>query len=760
MRLEDCKIVINNYLNGDDNRPRIVNVNNVKDLIELKDYFDIGNNKFLTVGMFSKKDENISVESLLNSLYNEKNNVFITEVTTHLKLMGETEVESFINILLHSSFNKKVVLICYQCEIYLNKTDIRTNALIYKVDGELSPLPHLNFINNEQLKLKDNTVVKGVNNLAYVLEKEETNEIYVDTSKTKRNYPESLYVIREENDPYAALCFKDTIFEELDKSFGTIEEWERLLKEFLSYKSFDLYITDNFGSCKGLEFMIPSWNMWSEYKKWIFFLALKLYGAPNNSYLQEAIKVAPNKNKLIETIYRNILNYNIDDENFREQYNLRKELLKTLGDNVKETMDYCRVAKIKDKDAIYYLTDNSVQEKELILYYLDKYGNDDNYEEIIDILKIVYPQLYAYLCPYTFNDEMLENYFQTYKYQKVVNKIFDDFKNLVIEQMEKRDFNSLPPRTSKTEEIEKKNTALYFIDAMGVEFLSYILYECQRNDLIASTTVCRCELPSLTEYNKEFIDVFSKGGAELIGGEKGIKRLDELKHSGVNSYDYEKSRLPLHLIGELKIFKEIIEEISAKLISGDFERAVLISDHGASRLAVINENENKWEMATKGEHSGRCCPVNEIDEKPGFATEENGFWVLANYDRFKGGRKSDIEVHGGATLEEVVVPIIEITRKSQEIEITMETKEIKFNVREKNAEIRIFSTTKIHDVTVEVDGNRYKPITENQQKFIVKLPDLKDEKVYSVKVYSKNNLLTDKLTFKAEKEGMKKRKYF
>ena len=42
-------------------------------------------------------------------------------------------------------------------------------------------------------------------------------------------------------------------------------------------------------------------------------------------------------------------------------------------------------------------------------------------------------------------------------------------------------------------------------------------------------------------------------------------------------------------------------------------------------------------------------------------TKENGYWVLANYDRFKGGRPANIEVHGGATLEEVTVPVIEIT---------------------------------------------------------------------------------------------------
>ena len=70
----------------------------------------------------------------------------------------------------------------------------------------------------------------------------------------------------------------------------------------------------------------------------------------------------------------------------------------------------------------------------------------------------------------------------------------------------------------------------------------------------------------------------------------------------------------------------------------------MIADHGASRLAVINESETSVEVAEKGMHSGRCCPKADISEKPDSATEENGFWCLANYDRFKGGRKANVEV--------------------------------------------------------------------------------------------------------------------
>ena len=94
-----------------------------------------------------------------------------------------------------------------------------------------------------------------------------------------------------------------------------------------------------------------------------------------------------------------------------------------------------------------------------------------------------------------------------------------------------------------------------------------------------------------------------------------------------------------------------------------------MSDHGASRLAVIYGQENeKLELEEKGKHSGRCCPTKEDPNIP-YVSYWNGFAVLANYERFKGGRKANVEVHGGATLEEVVVPIIVLSKKPTDIDI-------------------------------------------------------------------------------------------
>ena len=94
------------------------------------------------------------------------------------------------------------------------------------------------------------------------------------------------------------------------------------------------------------------------------------------------------------------------------------------------------------------------------------------------------------------------------------------------------------------------------------------------------------------------------------------------------------------------------------------KKFVIASDHGASRLAVIHRQEEKYETDTKGEHSGRCCKKFDDYDLP-YAIPEGDYLVLADYGRFKGSRAANVEVHGGASLEEVVIPIISLTLKRQ-----------------------------------------------------------------------------------------------
>lgn len=767
MNLDSCLKRITRYLSKYDNNPRIVNVNNIDDLRKIKDEYKITNNIFLSVKDYSKPDQNVDIERLFFDLMNKEGNIFLSEFTTYMKLRSNDELDGFLEKIVHSNFSKKIVLLCYQCldnlEV-LKNNDLRLFDHIYEVDGDFTKSPRLVFVNSLNNLQPGSVVAKGIDEIPALIEDNDVDEIYVYTKKGMEYFSKSMYCIVDNTDPYKILSNLDSLTLAVDKSFGTEEQWNYALKNVAKYGSWYNFLHSDIGMGTKLHFITSKYNSFTDMEKWLYFIVAKLYPQSNSWCLSTAVESAENSEELLRKVYRSLLNESPENEDFWEKYRERKQLVSEFGENLSETNDYCQMVRIKEDKYIYYLTDNTNLEKEMMFEFLDEYGTEENREEILQVLKNVYPALYEYLCPYRFTDKLepLESYFQDYKYQKIINKIFPRFKEYVQSQASKREYNAwLSPRATSIASIKDKDkSALYFVDAMGVEFLSYILYQCRQHKLMANVMVGRCNLPSITCFNKEFIDVFRQEGAELINGERGIKDLDELKHQGDDGITLEKNRLPLHLIKELEAIDRTITKIALELSNGKYEKAVIVSDHGASRLAAINDDENKWEMSTKGKHSGRCCPVTDIDEELHIATKENGFWALANYDRFKGGRKSDIEVHGGATLEEVVVPIIEIVSEKEKIEIGMVTEKIKFNLRKKNAEIKIFSVSKLYDVTVEIDGKIYRPTTNDNQLFTVKLPDLKDEGVYTVKVYRNNNLVANNLKFEAEKEGMKTRSLF
>ena len=53
--------------------------------------------------------------------------------------------------------------------------------------------------------------------------------------------------------------------------------------------------------------------------------------------------------------------------------------------------------------------------------------------------------------------------------------------------------------------------------------------------------------------------------------------------------------------------------------------------------------------------------------------------MLANYERFKGGNKAQVEVHGGASLEEVVVPIVTLTLRPEKVEYRLADQIVKYS---------------------------------------------------------------------------------
>lgn len=759
MNTDACIKKIEKYLTKSDVGVLVVDMQNSADLSKIVAHFRVSENTFIDSSVYCKIDELPRMDALLDALTKNEKPIFLTGLSSFLKLQGECKLRSELANLLAMTIVGHVVVITFQCQPYLNFPDPRLSGRICIVEGNNDMHEKLIFTSTE-LSLPDGiTLISGINALAEAVETNATETLYVTTAKERNTYPTSLYLISDLKRAFDALVFKDAATSILDEKLGTDTQWKYALDQFRKNNTWAEVITANFGDCKTMDLVLPNFNSFDDDKKWLYFIGLKLYGAKNNLCLNTAAYRASNFEELVRHAYRDIMEIEPSSSNFINCYYSRETLLNILGNPIDEVASFCKIVISKEKSAIYYLTDNTQLEKETVFFLLDKYGLEFGKDELISILNTVYPKLNAYLSPFRFKNGLLDEYFQTYKFQKVINKVLPEFESVVTEQAEKREYNSiLEPRASKIETINKRGAQLFFVDALGVEYLGFIMTLCNERGLMAHVNICRCELPSITSRNKEFLDAFANSEHPVIS----IKDIDDIKHHGKDDYNYQQVKLPLYLMQELSIVEEIIDKVKTKLMNGIIERAVVISDHGASRLAVIHETENQWQMGSNGIHSGRCCPKSEIDVQPDLAADAEDFWALANYDRFKGSRKANFEVHGGATLEEITVPIIEITYTPGTIEVQLMPldaaasftgiPEISVSYRKKAA-MKLFSTRTLQEVSICIGGKYYDAIPIDNNFYSVEMLDIKRAKQYAVDVYACGNLVASNLPLIVKNEG-------
>lgn len=605
-------------------------------------------------------------------------------------LLGEHELKKAVSDLLQLPVAGHVVIFIYGCAgllrnaIYAdgNRADHRT--LIY--ENELFQLPVITMTTFAE-SVQDN-VLKDFSALLCTMESlfyDTDNNLLVHTEIKADIYKNSVLQIDTIGGIYDILCKKyQEINASTEEKWGSEKQWKVLYDKIRKSGSLSSVIDKEFGSVYNLSMMIRNAfiDMESD-RAWLLWIAMKVFGTKENKYLSAVVKKSESVNNLIELIFLDLLCYKHDSTDFMQLYQERKQLIDLLPNKyLAYIQNYCNLIGRYDRDAVYYLTNLSEKEKLTFLSYLGKADYTYTEEEIRSIVKYAFPELSKYLDDFEFterntknptNDQellsMLTSYFHDYKLQKVTNRIFPEFMETVESNAVSRPFMKILPRISIVKDIDKTNAQLHFFDALGVEYLAYILKRCEDLDLQAVVHIAHCELPSITRTNKDFtkffqLEVDEKG--ELII--PGTKDLDILKHHDTK-IDYRKCKEPIHLFFELKIIDEELNKIQEMLVTQRFDKIIIISDHGASRLSVIHQTQcDMLTLENKGEESGRCCKTPTDPHIPE-AIYENEYAILANYDRFSGSRPANVEVHGGASLEETVVPIIEITQKPKNLDV-------------------------------------------------------------------------------------------
>lgn len=617
-------------------------------------------------------------------------NSVIWGISQSSMLKGEEALVSDLRRIIDRSVRGHVFVVLTHCSSLLDKyfaRDPRRDRRIVVVDGKRCDLPTIRFVRKGDDC--DGAHVDGMKGLLKKLEDMSGESmarnpvISVVMPYDAELFGRSKYAIQDHGDVFVVLVDKYVEIKRVaDKSWASCEQWEWLRGQSKSHADFSSLVAQRWGSTRDLCQQIDDvFHNQSSNERWLLWLAMRVFGEGSGTYLGFSLDQTTSCEAWIRRVYHALADVARSDDRFESFFAQRLELLKLLPANSTEMQFYCQsVAERYGKDAVYYLSDSTDHERRQWMKTIDE--NDWTDAEIEKAIAHASRELSYYIEPFVFdsynshlkNDNIslagdLTYYFNRYKYLKIRNCIDDDFIEYVDKYAIERPYNKLRCRSAVTRTIDKEGVQAYFIDALGAEHLGYIQAKCREYGMISDIQIVRCELPSITSINKEFKERFET---------RDVKELDDLKHHST-IYLYERCQLPIHLFEELKVIDKELRNIRDLLRSHGAQKAVIFSDHGASRLAVIYRHENeKIELEEKGKHSGRCC---RCEQNPNLdqAAYENGWAVLANYERFKGGNKAQVEVHGGASLEEVVVPIVTLTLRPEKVEYRLADQIVKYS---------------------------------------------------------------------------------
>lgn len=687
----------------------------------------------IRVSRFCHKDDKFpDIDAVIDHFHtldiNYRNNRFVLiGLGEYLALKGMEEAKQTLRRLKGVTLgNARVVILLRGVSATLKDIVNEDVRIMYKNLVAFSPDTSSNVL------IENNRVIggdsrKGIKDLLFKLENGQTGRIEMSSML---DFEESIYPITVINNAYSALMrfFPGSHIKEC---YGKGEQWTKLYDEYIQKPE---KMSKYFSSYMDYENDIYEHIVEDNYKNWLYFINLKFHTERvRNRYLQYVVKTTDDIGDLRNNILIDIIDIPRNDNRFMEFYEDRKKLIKNFPES--EIAFFVSENQINQHEEIYRYTDNTELEKRGIISWISKNGWNN-------IVENIYPELGMYLKKYVFDcgslSETLTTYFDYYKRLKVENIVTDEFISLVKKCGEEFIYTKLQTRDSAINKIENKKTSfLYWIDALGVEYISYIIELASKRGLSVHVDITRADLPTITSLNRDFFD---KWPDDMKYKEK---ELDEIKHKEKGGYFYTKDKSPIHLVKELEIIHKAIDAAVYSLALHKCKQFVIASDHGASRLAVISEKENPHPTDTKGEHSGRCCKAYDEANRD-CVIEENGYFIRSDYERYAGSRAANVEVHGGASLEEVVIPVITLRLK----------KETQIDVRVLNqhslqadrhdgtmVELYISDIENTNAVSLVIEGNKYIAEVKDKTHYLVLLSDIKRQKKCSAEVYDGSDLI-------------------
>lgn len=355
------------------------------------------------------------------------------------------------------------------------------------------------------------------------------------------------------------------------------------------------------------------------------------------------------------------------------------------------------------EERLEFLSGKAKNDRIYLLKLVGKWMREDATQVLSSLrLRQVYPELSAYL-DHNVYDSDLGRYFSLYKSHKLENSLPDD---------EEMYFSGIQPeeydyRFAAMSNMITDDCVILWIDALGAEWLPLLLWALKQNDngQVKDVVVAQASLPTETCFNDQW--------TQMSVPHKKLDRLDKLAHKGViDDPDYYTC-----VEDQLSFVSSLCKTVNDLL--KEYHRVIITGDHGTSRLAARffhkRDGANVPQGATVCSH-GRYCQIadNTVVMHPNivYAKDKAGvrYAVFSNYDHFTqsgfaaGADDENAiygEVHGGATPEEMLVPVISFD-SNKETPITAKWQSSSVKIMAKKAKATLVFNCPVSSVQVHI----------------------------------------------------------
>lgn len=444
-------------------------------------------------------------------------------------------------------------------------------------------------------------------------------------------------------------------------------QWEALAQNIeLDDFDFEKFINERFDTfnIKDSTDFIKTWfDCETDFDRWLLVMYYRKISG-NRDYICEALDKCINLNtsELFSNISTHIFDTQMNDESIRERRSALKEAMRhgIRITDAAERLTYARLSAMMygepeaKYNAIRLMTASTDSDRRLIIESLGK-----GRLTLSDVEKI-YPELYHYMRPLGIqldnSNHWITEYFEAYRRSKIANNPEQVTPLLSLKNANQSTFQHWCDniKTVKTllhnrPDIDK----FYWIDGLGVDWIPFISYVIQKHNVdnifLNELYVARAILPTTTTVNKAKL-------MELVADGTKLEKIGDL-----DGYAHQHKGFPQYIIDEMRIIEDAVHKI---LTQYNGKKIAFVSDHGLTYLAQYGQGINLAGIIS--DHEGRTAVVAS-----GAAVSDNKYCILDDgktlcaltEDSLTSKIPKGHGAHGGATPEEVLVPIIIVSNQ-------------------------------------------------------------------------------------------------